>query len=57
MNGSMDRREFTRLFAFGGSAALLGHARFKGFAAQPLTPDRVRPGCGLGISTRTVLDP
>ena len=44
MNGSMDRREFTRLFAFGGSAALLGHARFKGVAAQPLTPDRVRPG-------------
>lgn len=40
----MDRREFTRLFAFGGSAALIGHPRFRGAKAPPLTADRLRPG-------------
>ena len=44
MSGSMDRRAFTRLFAFGGSAALLGHPRFRGITAPALTPDRLRPG-------------
>ena len=44
MSGSMDRREFTRLFAFGGSAALIGHPRFRGVKAPPLTADRLRPG-------------
>ena len=52
MNGSMDRREFTRLFAFGGSAALLSHPRFKGVAAPPLTPDRVRSGAVDWASVR-----
>ncbi|MAR44532.1 MAG: hypothetical protein CME03_00045 [Gemmatimonadaceae bacterium] len=52
MNGSIDRREFTRLFAFGGSAALLGHPRFKGVAAPQLTPDRVRPGAVDWASVR-----
>lgn len=44
MSGSLDRRAFTRLFAFGGSAALLGHPRFRGVTAPNLTPDRVRAG-------------
>lgn len=44
MSASMDRREFTRLFAFGGSAALLAHPRFAGVTATPLTPERVQPG-------------
>ena len=44
MSGSMDRRAFTRLFAFGGSAALLGHPRFRGAKAPVLTSDRLRPG-------------
>ena len=52
MNGSMDRREFTRLFAFGGSAALLGHPRFRGVKTQPLTSDRVRPGAVDWASVR-----
>jgi len=44
MSGSMDRRAFTRLFAFGGSATLLVHPRFRGVTAPVLTPDRLRPG-------------
>ena len=44
MSASIDRREFTRLFAFGGSAALLGHPHFRGVKASALTPDRLRPG-------------
>ena len=44
MSGSMDRRAFTRLFALGGSAALLGHPRFRGAKAPVLTSDRLRPG-------------
>jgi selenocysteine lyase/cysteine desulfurase len=41
---SMDRREFTRLFALGGSAALLGHPRFANFQAPRLSRSSVRPG-------------
>lgn len=41
---SMDRREFTRLFALGGSAALLGHPRFPGFEAPALASQALRPG-------------
>ena len=41
---SMDRREFTRLFALGGSAALLGHPRFRGFEAPALASQALRPG-------------
>ncbi|HJO05511.1 MAG TPA: aminotransferase class V-fold PLP-dependent enzyme [Acidobacteriota bacterium] len=37
----LNRRELTRLFAFGGSAALLGHPSVEGFRAAPLS---VRPG-------------
>jgi isopenicillin-N epimerase len=42
MNRSVSRRDFTRLFAFGGSAALLGDpvwAAAKAAAAMPLPPD------------------
>ena len=39
MSSTMDRRDFARLFAFGGSAALLGHPRFEGFH-----PPAVRAG-------------
>jgi selenocysteine lyase/cysteine desulfurase len=41
---SMNRRDFARLFAAGGSAALLGHPRFA--AAQPtrLSLSQLRPG-------------
>ena len=52
MSGSMDRRAFTRLFAFGGSAALLGHPRFRGVDAPALTPDRLRPGDVDWVSVR-----
>jgi isopenicillin-N epimerase len=41
---SIDRREFTRLFALGGSAALLGHPRLPAFEAPALVPDALRPG-------------
>jgi isopenicillin-N epimerase len=41
---SLDRRAFTRLFAMGGSAALLGHPRFAGFEAPPLPAGALRPG-------------
>jgi selenocysteine lyase/cysteine desulfurase len=43
-HSSMDRREFTRLFAFGGSAALLRHPRLDDFKPAPLTPTALRPG-------------
>ena len=41
---SMNRREFTRLFAAGGSAALLGHPRFADFRPTPLPGSATRPG-------------
>lgn len=41
---SINRREFTRLFAAGGSAALLGHPRFAGFRPAPLPSSALRPG-------------
>lgn len=41
---SMDRRDFTRLFAFGGSAALLGRAGLDGFRPAPLSASSLRPG-------------
>jgi selenocysteine lyase/cysteine desulfurase len=41
---SMDRRDFARLFAFGGSAALLGHPRFAGAQPTPLRDISLRPG-------------
>jgi isopenicillin-N epimerase len=40
----LDRREFVRLFAVGGSAALLGHPRFEGWRPPPLTGARLRGG-------------
>ena len=45
MNRSdMNRREFAHLFAFGGSAALLGHPRFSDFRPPKLSPTSLRPG-------------
>jgi len=41
---SIDRREFTRLFALGGSAALLGHPRFADFRAPALSTSALRSG-------------
>lgn len=41
---SIDRREFTRLFAAGGSAALLGHPRFSEYRPPALPPETVRRG-------------
>lgn len=41
---SIDRREFTRLFAVGGSAALLGHPRFSDYRPPALAPGAVRRG-------------
>ena len=41
---SIDRREFTRLFAAGGSAALLGHPRFSDYRPPALAPEAVRRG-------------
>jgi isopenicillin-N epimerase len=40
---SMNRRDFARLFAVGGSAALLGHPRFEGYRPPPLSPRSLRP--------------
>ncbi|MDE0899931.1 MAG: aminotransferase class V-fold PLP-dependent enzyme [Longimicrobiales bacterium] len=40
---SMNRRDFARLFAAGGSAALLGHPRFAGAQPTPLTRSALRP--------------
>ncbi|MEX2466393.1 MAG: hypothetical protein WD995_05755, partial [Gemmatimonadota bacterium] len=41
---SLDRRDFVRLFALGGSAALLGHPRFEGWRPAPLTPTQLTQG-------------
>ena len=41
---SVNRREFARLFAVGGSAAMLGHPSFKGFRPAPLSTRSLRPG-------------
>ena len=43
-DSTMDRRTFARLFAAGGSAALLGHPRFEGFKPEPLSRASLRPG-------------
>ncbi len=43
-HSSVNRREFARLFAFGGSAAMLGHPSFEGFRPAPLSSASVRPG-------------
>lgn len=40
---TMNRRDFARLFAVGGSAALLGHPRFEGFRPPPLPDSALRP--------------
>ena len=40
---SMKRRDFARLFAFGGSAALLGHPSLEGFRPGPLSNSSLRP--------------
>ncbi len=40
---SMNRRDFARLFAVGGSAALLGHPRFAEARPAPLAPSALRP--------------
>jgi selenocysteine lyase/cysteine desulfurase len=41
---TLDRRAFARLFAMGGSAALLGHPRFAGAQPVPLSSAALRPG-------------
>jgi isopenicillin-N epimerase len=43
-HSSLDRREFTRLFAFGGSAALLGHPKLDTFKPAPLARTALRTG-------------
>ncbi len=40
----MNRRDFARLFAAGGSAALLGHPSLEGFQPAPLSARSLRPG-------------
>ena len=40
----MDRRDFARLFALGGSAALLGHPRYVDAQPAPLPRTSLRPG-------------
>lgn len=40
---SLDRREFARLFALGGSAALLGHPALAGWRTEPLRAARLKP--------------
>jgi len=40
----INRRDFARLFAAGGSAALLGHPRFRNHAPAPLRPADLRRG-------------
>ena len=42
-HASMKRRDFARLFAFGGSAALFGHPSLKGFRPGPLSNSSLRP--------------
>ena len=41
---SVNRREFARLFAVGGSAALLGHPSFEGFQPAALSTHSLRAG-------------
>ena len=41
---TMNRRDFTRLFAAGGSAALLSHPRSRGFEAPALKTSSLKPG-------------
>ncbi len=41
---SVNRREFARLFALGGSVAMLGHPRFEGFRPATLSARSLRPG-------------
>ncbi len=41
---SLNRREFTHLFALGGSVAMLGHPSFEGFRPAPLSARSLRPG-------------
>jgi isopenicillin-N epimerase len=41
---SVNRREFARLFAVGGSAALFGHPSFEGFQPAALTTHSLRAG-------------
>lgn len=41
---SVSRREFARLFAVGGSAALLGHPGIEGVGPAPLSSQSLRPG-------------
>lgn len=41
---SMNRRDFTRLFALGGSAALLGHPRFESFRPAELKASSLTEG-------------
>ena len=43
-DSTMDRRTFARLFAAGGSVALLGHPRFRDFSPAPLVPRHLRSG-------------
>ena len=42
MSTSLDRREFARLFALGGSAALFGHPALAGFRPVPLSAAELR---------------
>ena len=47
---SMNRRDFARLFAAGGSAALLGHPALEGFARRtPVGPLARRAGTGQAV--------
>ena len=41
---SVNRREFARLFALGGSVAMLGHPSFEGFRPAALPARSLRPG-------------
>ena len=48
----MKRRDFARLFAFGSSAALLGHPSFEGFRPGPLLQLLPSPR-GRGLERRS----
>lgn len=41
---ALNRRDFARIFAVGGSAALLGHSSLEGFQPTPLSAHLLRPG-------------
>ncbi len=58
-HSSIDRREFTRLFAFGGSAALLGHPHFIDFRPSALSPTSLRPGAvdWAGVRAQFLMPP